>query len=125
MFIRPLLVKIGSLYYFSSISMHLEWKKWRNQLTGSFLLARPSLVKQGLKPSRSILMNQRTLFGGKTLSISTKYLLFYQTKTATLSCNSNLQFRPAKTPDSTPVREIEPKPDFLPSLIFSLSFLVF
>ena len=54
---------------FSSISMNLECKKGRNKLTGPFLLAGPSLAKQGLKPSRSMLWHQTMFLEGKTLLV--------------------------------------------------------
>jgi hypothetical protein len=53
------------IIFFSSILMLLEWKKWRNQLTGPFLPVGPSLENWGLKPSGSILRHQMTFFGGK------------------------------------------------------------
>jgi len=45
--------------------MHLEWKNWRNNLMGPFLLAGPSLEKWGLKPSKSALRYQMMFFGVK------------------------------------------------------------
>lgn len=35
------MIEIGSIYYFSSTSMNLELKIWRNQLIGSFSLVVP------------------------------------------------------------------------------------
>ena len=59
-------IPIRSLYCLSSISMHLEWKKWRNNVTGPFLAEGSSLAKQGLKPSGSILRHKVMFVGGKT-----------------------------------------------------------
>ena len=55
--------------------MHLEWKKWTNQIMRSFLPAGPSLVKQGLKPS-SVLRHQTKFFAGK----------YFPLKHSTFSC---------------------------------------
>jgi len=61
--------------------MHLEWKKWRNKFTGSFLPAVPNLAKQGLKPSGSV-GYEMTFSGGK------KLLLNYNTFHAILHTKS-------------------------------------
>lgn len=62
-----MLIRIESLYCSSSISMHLKWKKWKNQLTGPFLPAGPSLAKRGLKSFGSVLRYQMMFFGGKMM----------------------------------------------------------
>jgi len=66
-------IQIGSLYCLSSILMHLEWKKWRNQLTGLFLLAGPSLAKRGLKPFRRLLRHQMMFLGVKLCYLSVSH----------------------------------------------------
>jgi len=68
------------IIFFSSISMHLEWKKWRNKLMGPFLPATPSLAKQGLKPYGSNLRHQTTFFGGKDfpLNVSPFHVILYK-----------------------------------------------
>jgi hypothetical protein len=45
------LIQIGSLYYFSSILMLLEWKKLEESTCRVILVAGPSLENWGLKPS--------------------------------------------------------------------------
>lgn len=57
---------IRSLYYFSSILMHLELKKWRNHLVGPFLPVGLSLAKWGFKPSESVLRHQTTFSWSST-----------------------------------------------------------
>jgi hypothetical protein len=60
------MIRIGSLYYLSSISMLLEWKKLEESTCRSILVAGPSLKNWGSEPSEAILRHQMTFFGVKT-----------------------------------------------------------
>lgn len=61
--------------------MLLEWKRGRNQLIVPFLPARPTLEKQGLKPSRSILRHKIIFLGLKNFHFSIVAFLSYSTHT--------------------------------------------
>lgn len=98
--------------FFSSISMHLEWKKLRNKLLGSFLLAGPSLAKQGLKPSGSVLRHETIFFWGKTLPLMRSTFSCYSThiKLSTVArivsigvCMQNLCHSKVDLPIFTPI----------------------
>lgn len=73
----PYMIQIGSLYCLSSFSMLSKWKQWSNQLTRLFLTVEPSLAKQGLKTSRSILRHQTTVFGDKLCRCSATHFCSY------------------------------------------------
>jgi hypothetical protein len=52
-----ILIRIGSLYYFSSISMLSKWKKLEESTCKVVLVVGPSLENWGPEPSRAILRN--------------------------------------------------------------------
>jgi hypothetical protein len=60
-----LVIYIGSLYYFSSISMLSEWKTMEESARNVILMAGPSLENWGLKPSRAIFRHKIDFFGQK------------------------------------------------------------
>jgi hypothetical protein len=59
------MIQIGSLYYFSSISMLLEWEKLEELACRSILVACMSLENWGLEPFGGILRHQTKLLGVK------------------------------------------------------------
>jgi hypothetical protein len=63
------MIQIGSLYYFSSISLLSKWKKLEETTYKVILVAGPSLENWGLEPSRTVLRNQLIFFGFKTFLV--------------------------------------------------------
>jgi len=73
------MIQVGLLYYFSSILILLEWKKWRYKLKGLILPTDPRLVNRDLKPSGINLRYKMVFFGGLNFvdESSHLYVLLY------------------------------------------------
>jgi hypothetical protein len=65
---NSMVIRIGSLYYLSSILMLSDSKKMEESTYMVVLMAGPSLQKWGLKPSEAILRHEKTFFRVKNFS---------------------------------------------------------
>jgi hypothetical protein len=77
------MIRIGSLYYLSSISMLSKWKKLEESSCRSILETRSDLKnwvqKNYLKSPKAILRHQMTFFGVQTYNTTRLYILHTET----------------------------------------------